>query len=211
MPTFTDAVEKVLKHEGGYVDNKNDKGKKTNWGITQAVYETFLKRKLSDAEAESVMRNMPRSHAIAIYKKNYWDVVKGDQLPYAVAVALFDQAVNRGHQSAIKQAQGILKIPQDGVAGPQFVNSVKALVSVKGNEKAFLDKYLAASKVFYTNLAKNNPTQAEFLKGWLKRVDSLQAYVNQNLATVAVSGVGLVVIGLVGWYLISQMNQARTA
>jgi lysozyme family protein len=212
MPSFTDAVEKILKHEGGYVDHPNDKGGKTNFGITQKVYETFIGRKLTDAEAGTVMKNMPRGNAIAIYKKNYWDVVKGDQLKsYAIAVMLFDQAVNRGHVSAIKQAQGILGLVQDGIAGPKFIQAVNGLLLVKGKEKEFSDKYLSASKVFYQTLAKNNPTQAVFLNGWLKRVSSLQEYVNSNMTTVAVGGVGLIALLFLGLYVVNQMNKPQTA
>jgi lysozyme family protein len=209
MPSFTDAVEIVLKHEGGYVDHKSDKGGKTNFGITQKVYEEFIKRKLTDAEAATVMKNMPRGNAIAIYKKNYWDVVKGDSLPYNIAFILFDQAVNRGHVSAIKQAQSILGISQDGVAGPNFVKAINALTLIKGKPEDFLAKYLAASKEFYKNLAKAKPSQIVFLKGWLKRVADNEKYLG-NPVMIASIGIGAVALFFLGLYVVNQMSQSRS-
>ena len=61
MPSHIDAIEKVLKHEGGYVDHPADKGGATNFGITQKVYEEFVKRKVTKDE----IKNMPRGNAIA--------------------------------------------------------------------------------------------------------------------------------------------------
>jgi lysozyme family protein len=222
MPSFNDAVEKVLKHEGNY-NNVNkvikgqltvDKGGRTNWGITQKVYEEFLGRKLvgplTDAlkgqpmsEAETVMRNMPRGNAIIIYKKEYWDRVQGDKIKsYATAFQLFDQAVNRGVPSAVKQAQKILGITVDGVAGPNYLTALNKMTSVSTGEKSFLDKYLGASELFYRNAAKD-PTQAGFLVGWLARVASIKSYAEKNLnAKVVASGIGTVILVAGAFFLI---------
>jgi len=211
MPSSTDAINKVLLHEGGYVNNPKDAGKRTNLGITQKVYETFLGRKLigpdTDApkgqpmsEAESVMRNLPKGNAIAIYKKNYWDMVQGDKIKsYAVAYALFDQAVNRGHNKVVSQAQAILGVPVDGVAGPIFVAAIN-----KMPEKTFLDKFLAASKQSYIDIVKNNPSQSVFLNGWMKRLDSVTDYVSKNKAVVAATGIGFVAVLLLAGYLLTR-------
>ena len=74
--SFQLAVEKVLKHEGGFVNHPDDRGGATNWGITQKVYEKFKGRPVTLAE----MKNMPKSDAIAIYKAEYWDKVGGEPI-----------------------------------------------------------------------------------------------------------------------------------
>lgn len=217
MPSSTDAINKVLLHEGGYVNNPKDAGKRTNLGITQKVYEDFLGKKLlgSDidapkgqpmSEAETVMRNMPKGNAIAIYKKDYWDKVQGDKIKnYGVAFALFDQAVNRGHKKVVSQAQEILKIPVDGVAGANFVSAIN-----KYDPKKFLDKFIEMSKQSYINIVKNNPSQVTFLKGWLSRITSTETYSFKNIAT-PVSIAGIVVAVLIAGYFLTRKPSMNTS
>jgi lysozyme family protein len=172
MPSYVDAIEKVLKHEGGYVFDKNDRGGRTNMGITQTVYEQFLGRKLSEAEAEQVMKNMPKGNAIQIYKSQYWDKIKGDQIKtYIVAFLIFDAAVNSGVTQAIKTAQRVLGINPDGVAGPEYLKHLNNF-----DPQKFVDEYIKARKSFYQTIVDKNPTQQKFLKGWLKRASLNEAY-----------------------------------
>lgn len=194
MSNFSKAVEKVLEHEGGFVNHPNDRGGATNWGITQGTYEKFVGHSVTVDE----IRNMPKGNAIAIYKQNYWDTVSGDKIKsYPIAFALFDQGVNRGPKRAIQQAQRVLGLTQDGMVGPATLAAIN-----KMDEKQFINKYLEYSETFYRGLASNNPSQAVFLKGWLNRVESLRDYAYANLTTVAgISIVALVGIGAVAYYL----------
>lgn len=193
MPSSTDAINKVLLHEGGYVNNPLDKGGATNFGITQKVYETFIGHPVTIAE----MKAMPKGNAIAIYKKDYWDKIQGDKIKnYGVAFALFDQSVNRGHKKVISQAQSILKIPVNGIAESNFVTAINKYPS-----KDFLDKFIAMSKQSYIDIVKNNPTQVTFLKGWLNRIASTETYSIKNLAKpVSVAGI-LIAVMLAGYFL----------
>jgi lysozyme family protein len=227
MPDYRDAIKKVLQHEGGYVNNPKDLGKRTNYGVTQAVYEQYIGRKLkgsdTDAvkgkpmeEAESVMRSMPIGNAIAIYKQLYWDKVQGDKIrKYAIAAAIFDQAINRGHVAAAKQAQRVLKnvfnysLVEDGIIG---ASSIAALNSV--DEAKFLNSYLQESILAYNKIVQNNPTQSVFLNGWLKRVESLRSYVSQNIgkinATTVGIGVGVVIaFGVGSYFLYKYLNKSN--
>lgn len=200
MSNFMKAVEKVLEHEGGYVDHPNDRGGATNWGITQKTYENWVGRNVTKEE----IKNMPRGNAVAIYKDNYWDKVWGDKIKdYAVAFVIFDQAVNRGHKSAIRQAQKIVGASQDGIIGPNTLAKINAY-----NPKKFLEEYLKESEDFYKRLVDKNPSQSVFLKGWLHRVESLRDYGLANLGTIGIS-VGLVGAMALGAYLL--MNQGKLA
>lgn len=196
MANFLDAIDKVLEHEGGFVNNPLDTGGATNYGITQRVYGAYVGRKVSVDE----MKNMPKGNAVAIYKKNYWDKIQGDKIKdYAVAFTLFDQAVNRGISGAVKQAQKILNITQDGVAGSGFVYALNA-----ASPKTFLDQYLAASEQAYRNIVANNPSQATFLKGWLNRIGSLKKYASNFVGTPvgkASIGVGTIALLALGIFL----------
>lgn len=195
MSNFLKAVEKVLEHEGGFVNHPADRGGATNWGITQKTYEQFIGRPVTVDE----IRRMPKGNAVAIYKQNYWDAVRGDEIKsYAIAFTLFDQGVNRGPKRAIKQAQKIMGLYQDGVIGPKTLQAINSIP-----EKDFLNSYLSESEKAYRSIVNANPSQQVFLRGWLKRVDSLRDYAFANLTTVGISVV--VVAGLLAAaYFISQ-------
>jgi lysozyme family protein len=221
MPDYRDAITKVLKHEGGYVNNPKDRGKRTNYGVTQSVYENFIGRKLkgsdTDApkgqpmeEAETVMRNMPIGNAIAVYKQLYWDKIGGDKIKkYSIAAAIFDQAINRGNAAAVRQAQKVLKnvfkypIAEDGVIGPLTITALNTV-----DEARFINSYLQESILAYNKIVQNNPSQSVFLSGWLKRVESLRSYANENLgkinATTVGIGVGVILALGIGSYFLYQ-------
>lgn len=220
---YKDAISKVLEHEGGYVNNPLDAGRRTNMGITQSTYEKFLGRKLSGpdtdapkgqpmSEAESVMRNMPKGNAIQIYKTMYWDAIQGDKIKqFTIATVIFDQAVNRGVSAAVKQAQRVLGLTQDGVVGP------KTLAALNGvSDASFIPKYLAESATAYKNIVAKNPSQSVFLDGWLKRVDSLKKYATNFLGSVNATTVGIgaaivVSAAVIGYVMYNYMNSNRIA
>lgn len=194
---FNDAVEVILKNEGGFVNNIFDKGGATNWGITKAVYEAYKGRSVSVDE----IKNMPRTDAVAIYKKNYWDKVGGDNIKYyATALTLFDQAVNRGVGAVVKQAQSVLGLTQDGGMGPQTLAALNAIP-----DTSFIPKFLAAAENSYKAIVANNPSQSVFIKGWLNRVEELRKQANKYLGelngkTVGIS-VGVIALLGIGIYL----------
>ncbi len=70
---FSEALEIILHHEGGYVNHPKDPGGETNLGVTKRVYEDF--------GGEKEMKDLTKEDVEPIYKKNYWDRVKGDDLP----------------------------------------------------------------------------------------------------------------------------------
>lgn len=192
--SFQLAVEKVLKHEGGFVDHPADRGGATNWGITQKVYEKFKGRAVTLAE----MKNMPKSDAIAIYKAEYWDKVGGGQLKfYSIAFVIFDQAINRGVGSAVMQAQRIAGVKADGAMGPKTIAAINTM-----GETDFMSKYLAASLNFYESVVKNRPSQSAFIDGWRNRITSIEDYVGQfvgkeNGAVALSAGTILMLVGFV--------------
>ena len=205
MSNFKVAVEEVLKREGGFVNHPNDKGGATNMGITIGTLSKWLGR---PATIDDV-RNMTRDTAIAIYKKNYWDVVWGDKIKYySVASAIFDQAVNRGPASALKQAQKIIGTTQDGIMGPKTLEALN-----KMPDSQFLPLYFSESASFYNRLVQNDPSQGVFLVGWLKRIQHLQDHVYGYLGTVQGQVVSVAVIASLaigGYFIYKMMNQPTT-
>ena len=146
----------LLKHEGGFVDHPKDPGGRTNMGITQAVYEKYLNRTVTEEE----MKNIKIGDVRIIYKENYWDKIKGDDLPSGVDFCVFDWAVNSGVSRASKALQKIIGAKADGVIGP---NTLKAVESA--DSEVIIQQLTEAREDFYKRLS----TFDTFGKGWLSR------------------------------------------
>ncbi|MDH1299663.1 glycosyl hydrolase 108 family protein [Achromobacter sp. GD03932] len=150
---FDTAFDRLLGHEGWYVDHPDDPGGQTNWGVTIAV-----------ARANGYagpMRSMPRETAKAIYRAQYWDKVKADSMPFPVAFQVFDAAVNHGTAQAAKFLQRAVGVADDGIIGPKTL----AAVAARGAASILL-VFNAEREQFYTDLK----TWPSFGKGWSRRV-----------------------------------------
>jgi lysozyme family protein len=88
MSDFNVAVNLVLAHEGGYVNNPDDPGGETNFGISKRAYPTVD------------IKNLTREEAIAIYKRDYWKSWMEAQTDQHLANCLLDSAVNQGVAAA---------------------------------------------------------------------------------------------------------------
>ncbi len=109
MSNFDTAFTRIVALEGGYSDDPKDAGGKTRYGITEAV-----------ARANGyigAMQALPLDVAGAIYRADYWDACRCDQLPWPLSLYVFDAAVNQGVQPAIKMLQRALDTVQDGIIG----------------------------------------------------------------------------------------------
>lgn len=152
----------VLKHEGGFVDHPKDPGGMTNLGVTRANWEAYLNRRVTEAE----MRALTPDVVKPFYKKNYWDKIKGDQLPSGVDYAAYDLAVNSGTAKAAKFLQQIAGVPVDGVIGPRSLEAIKAC-----NPEETIDAFCDMRLDFLKGLS----TFDTFGKGWTTRVSDVKA------------------------------------
>lgn len=100
MADFEQAVAMVLKHEGGFVDDPDDKGGMTNFGITEYTYKDYFKGPMPSHQQ---MMDLTIDEAKKIYKQYYWDPFDFDfELDQKYATIVLNMAVLRG-VSAIKQ------------------------------------------------------------------------------------------------------------
>ena len=108
---FDECLKMLLHHEGGYVNHPSDPGGETNLGVTKKVYQEWGGTKdMKDLTVEDVA---------PIYKKNYWDRCKCDDLESGVDWGVFDWAVNSGTGRSAKAIQKICGATQDGAIGPK--------------------------------------------------------------------------------------------
>jgi len=153
--------ELVLKHEGGYVNNPKDPGGMTNLGVTKRVWEEYVGHSVDEA----IMRGLTPDMVQPLYKQNYWDKIKGDELPSGVDYAAYDLAVNSGTGRAAKYLQQIAGVPADGVIGPKSLEAIKSC-SPAETVDAMCDMRL--------EFLQRLPRWGTFGKGWGQRVEEVE-------------------------------------
>lgn len=160
MSRFRTCLDRVLKHEGGFVDHPKDPGGATNLGITQATLADFLKRPITVAE----VRALSRETAADIYRWRYWSPASCEGLPEGVDYMVFDLAVNSGVSRAVKFLQLTVGATPDGRAGPATFKAVSAMPA-----RDIIQGMSNRRAAFYRSL----PTFATFGKGWMRRLDEV--------------------------------------
>ena len=159
---YEKCLETILHHEGGYVNHPDDPGGETNLGVTKRVYEEWGGTKdMKDLTVEDVA---------PIYKKNYWDRVKGDELPSGLDLCVFDFGVNAGTGRAAKYLQNMVGATADGAIGPATLRTVYAYVQIEGLEHA-IGEYQHNRQGYYEGLKHF----ATFGRGWTRRVSETTA------------------------------------
>jgi lysozyme family protein len=147
--TFEKAVERVLAHEGGWVHHENDPGGETKYGISKRAYPN------------EDIKNLTLARAKQIYKRDYWDKCRCDDLPFEVRFDVFDAAVNSGVSQASKWLQRAVGAKPDGVIGNL---TIKAAQQIDGMTIAM--RMNGERLKFMTDL----PTWQHFGKGWARRI-----------------------------------------
>ena len=162
---FDACLAHLLKHEGGFVNHPSDPGGATNLGVTQAVWEGWIDRSVS----EKNMKALTPAKVAPLYREMYWDRIKADKLPSGVDYCVFDAAVNSGVSRAAKWLQTTVGAVADGAIGEQTLKQV-----LLTNPQMVIDKYSAIRLEFL----KGRSTWPTFGKGWERRVEEVKATAN---------------------------------
>jgi len=173
IPTIDETIEVILRHEGGFVNDPDDAGGATNYGITIHTLSGWLGR---DATVDEV-RNMSVDTAIAIYKQRYYYGPMINEVPHPVQIQIFDIGVNSGPLRGIKMAQKVVNlagvvgpISVDGVMGPNTKKAIETTQDAMGN---FYNNAVVEERIgFYNRIVERKPSQKKFIKGWTKRANS---------------------------------------
>lgn len=163
---FQRALEITLNYEGGWSDHPDDPGGATMKGVTLKTYSDHIGRAASKDE----LKEISDEEIQAIYRGNFWNLVRADDVPSGVDLAMFDFAVNSGPKRAILTAQSIVFAEQDGVFGPQTLKKLWEWIATYGSE-SFVKEYCKARGEFLRGLA----TFGTFGKGWNTRVLGVEA------------------------------------
>lgn len=163
---FSHAKKFIDKWEGGYVNHPADRGKATNLGVTQAVYDRW---RAANKRPPRSVRYIERREADEIYLNNYWYAAKCDRLPDMVDLFVFDTAVNMGPGRAVRFLQKAVGTTVDGGFGP----ATWAAVQKKSPANILLAMFEKREKK-YLEIIANDPSQEVFRRGWLNRLDALR-------------------------------------
>jgi lysozyme family protein len=147
---FEKAVAIVLEKEGVLSDDARDPGGLTKYGISKKAYPDLD------------IANLTVDDAIAIYRRDYWAKIRGDDLAWAFALPLFDCAVNQGSGAAIRFFQLALGVRADGAFGPA---TLAAAQSHQAKPDDVLVKFMAQRILHYASLG----TWPTFGRGWARR------------------------------------------
>jgi lysozyme family protein len=170
MSDLNKSLEFIFKAEGGFCNDKNDKGGATNLGIIQREYDAW--RKERDLPLRSV-RNIEKDEAIKIYTDEYWLAGKCNKMPWPVNLAHLDACVNTGLHQAGKFLQRAVKAHDDGIVGSGTLKALGEACAEQGAEE-IARKMIDARVPFYKRLVEIDPTQEDFIDGWLNRVRDLK-------------------------------------
>lgn len=146
---FDEVFNRVIGHEGGYVNDPKDPGGETNWGISKRAYPNVD------------IKNLTREEAKEIYRRDFWERLKAGSLYDGVAFQLFDFAVNSGIETAVRYLQRAVGVADDGHWGPMSANAAAAM-----SESDIIMRLCAERLDFMTRL-KNWPDHG---RGWARRI-----------------------------------------
>jgi len=181
MASFEKAAEKVLKFEGGYVNDPDDPGGETNRGIT------INTAKRGGFKGE--MKDLTEDDAMDIYERLYWIPLHLNHLADpGLALVMFDAGVNMGLSWPVQWLQAILndmsnngskwkRLVEDGLMGPATLGVANIATVQAAQAHALKETILNNRLQRYQYLISRNPALAKFDKGWKNRVATLRSMI----------------------------------
>ena len=163
---FDGALPFILRWEGGFVDHPSDPGGRTNKGVTQRVYTSWLARR---GLPQSDVKNIFDAEVKAIYETDYWLPPRCNELPIQLDLVQFDTAVNMGVGRAVRFLQAAVGCGADGQYGSETAKAVARCES-----RTTLAAYCEAREAFYRRLVAKKPELKVFLAGWMNRLNALR-------------------------------------
>lgn len=146
-------IEKTLRFEGGYVNDVDDAGGETNFGISKRQYPHLD------------IKNLTRDQASEIYQRDYMNKYGFNQIiPKSIRWKVFDMSVNMGSVKAIVILQLSLGLVPDGVFGEKTKQAANSAPS-----SIVISNMCAIQSAYYQGIVARNPSQGKFLTGWLRR------------------------------------------
>jgi lysozyme family protein len=163
---FQKCVDIVLSQEGGFSNRDDDPGGPTNLGVTLNTLNAWLKERGEPAATIDDLKNLTPVDAAEIYRTNYWNVLRCEDLPAGVDLVMFDFGVNAGPGRAAKILQTVVGAASDGSVGSATIAAVKA-----ERPQDVIARVSQQRLDFYRQL----PGFARFGTGWTNRTSQISS------------------------------------
>lgn len=172
MALFQPAFEKILKNEGGYVNDPQDPGGETYKGIArnmQSKWNGWVRIDLGKTK-QGFPQNLEQDEVLQLqiskfYETNYWDPIGADDITHQqVAESIFDFGVNAGIKTAIILAQQVVEATADGVSGPKTVEKINNF-----DPDHFIAAFTVMKIARYVSIVKRRPDSKKYFYGWICR------------------------------------------
>ncbi len=168
-------VWRVLKHEGGYSDDLNDRGGKTSYGITWRTYKEYCKR-IGSTPSNGHHMNLTSEEVLSIYLVLFIDPyrIEGYENEWT-REAMFSSVIMHGGPAAASLAQksvnkiSVHKIKVDGIAGDKTHEAINSIQSRKFVNKLTAERIIFVDRLVQRTVNKGDYSQVNFLVGWHKR------------------------------------------
>ena len=160
----------ILSFEGGFVNDPHDAGGATNKGVTIATWTKVGYDKDGDGDIDVAdLKLITDAEAVnAVLRPHYWNRWKADDIKnQSIANILVDWVWGSGAHG-IKIPQRMLGVAQDGVVGSKTLAALNSQPT-----KVFFEAVKKEREAFFRRIVTAKPTQQKFLKGWLRRLESI--------------------------------------
>jgi len=161
LNNFQPCLGVTLPHEGAWSNHPKDPGGGTMKGITIATY----RRRRPNATLDD-LRRISDAEVREIYREDYWNPVRGEDLPFGIDMVTFDAGVNSGPRQAVKWTQRALGVAADGSVGTETINAARTAAPVPVIRQA------AANRM---GMLRGLRTWGTFGRGWSRRVADVEA------------------------------------
>ena len=181
MQTVKEIATEIVAREGGYVNDPDDPGGATNFGVTIHTMRRLGLDLTGDGQVDARdVRHLTRAQAVNIFIKHYFEGPLIAELPRSLQPTVFDMYVNAGG-NAVKILQELLRqmgynVSVDGALGPQSLTAVRAAMAT--SEQHFVDAYGIARRNYYFRLADRRTASRKYARtraggkgGWIRRAE----------------------------------------
>ncbi|HHB8176547.1 TPA: glycoside hydrolase family 108 protein [Klebsiella pneumoniae] len=172
---FSKISSVILQHEGGYVNDPNDRGGETNMGITIATWRAYAPSDPGIEATTNTLRNMTKEQAEIIYYNHYWEPKGFCKLEtIKIALMLYDWTITSGR--AVTQVRKMLhneyniNLVVSNTMDDDMIHCINAIE----DQEQLLSRIAEVRKEYYRSLTITNGepnTQVRFLTGWINRVN----------------------------------------
>lgn len=180
---YQEIINRVLKHEGGFINHKNDPGGATKWGVSLRWLQKQADSDLIDGDLDNDgdidvddIKEVDKEDASRFYYKNWWNRHNYSSYEKPVGEKLFDMAINMGSEQAHKLLQRALNMLGEDLVVDGIIEGPNTQESLTRHDaQQIVDALCDTQLDFYQSLVEQDDKYAAFIEGWTKRAEAFRS------------------------------------